>query len=678
MHEARSGRISQSRATLTISLLLLGCASSLCTPARATQKFGPLQLSGNIESQELVRHSNDASRTQFIQNRNTFRLRVDYDWLQNGKLIDRFEVPFIERSKLFLLYRGVYDGFYDIAPTDLQRGQTRYDDLVGGPISGNQIGQVDANGNLLPGNYSRFNSSDRSAVKWENSLREAYIDLKVKDEPLSFRIGRQQVIWGESDQFRIMDIWNPLDTSWHFQQESWDNIRVPLWLAKGLWDIGQVGPLSNTFLEVVYNAFDFQPGIKAEFSPRPWALPFADPLRAGQINFNAGEGTLGPLLPNGHPSSFNPNLNGGGVYLSPQIDLQGTSYRKGDFQRNPQDASEIGTRFHFVTPQGVEMSANYLYGRGRGVGAAAPFGVKIESINLPYSPADPNAPVIGQYQVDANNPASARPVIPIDVKAKVIHPYMHIFGLTGNYFEGDYTQAVFRFETAYAMGEPFQSTDPNTLPCISIQGQCGTYRTSPNGTVSAGTAQGFSPLGFEKRDVWTGMLGFDRPTWIKFLNPRATWFLSGQFFWNYTTGGHVDQLVGNSGAGEYPYYGPVGKWVSGPYAGQVERQQISGPYSGPGNGDQVRQWEHLITFAATSFYRGGTVVPFVANAWDPVNDNNETLWNVDYYYTNNLIFSLQQKFFYTYGSSAPSDDPWFAGGRFSRRDETGVKVTYQF
>ena len=46
------------------------------------------------------------------------------------------------------------------------------------------------------------------------------------------------------------------------------------------------------------------------------------------------------------------------------------------------------------------------------------------------------------------------------MNAKIVDPYMHIFGLTGNYFEGDYTQTVFRMETAYAMGEPFQSTDP--------------------------------------------------------------------------------------------------------------------------------------------------------------------------------------------------------------------------
>src|ERR1019366_5027530 len=122
-----------------------------------------------------------------------------------------------------------------------------------------------------------------------------------------------------------------------------------------------------------YNPGDFQPGIKANFLPNPWGLPFPNPLRAGQINFSAASGTLG------HPNPV-PDLNTG--YFSPRFDMQGTSFQRGDFKRNPQDASEVGTRFHFVTPQGLELSANYLYGRGRGVGAASPFAVKIESINL--------------------------------------------------------------------------------------------------------------------------------------------------------------------------------------------------------------------------------------------------------------------------------------------------------
>lgn len=252
-----------------------------------------------------------------------------------------------------------------------------------------------------------------------------------------------------------------------------------------------------------------------------------------------------------------------------------------------------------------------------------------------------------------------------------MHPYMHIFGLTGNYFESDYTAAVLRFETAYAMGEPFQTTDPSTLACVEIQGKC---PGAPRGVAG----HGYSPLGYTRRDIWAGMVGFDRPTWIRFLNPKATWFLTGQFFWNYTTGGHIDELRGNSGAGDYPYFGTVGRWVTGPFAGRIERQQIVGRFAAAGNGDNIRQWEHLITFGASSFYRGGALVPFVADAWDPVDDSNEILWNLDYYYTNNFIISLQQKFFTTYGSNQPSNDPWYAAGRFDRRDETGIKLTYQF
>ena len=109
-----------------------------------------------------------------------------------------------------------------------------------------------------------------------------------------------------------------------------------------------------------------------------------------------------------------------------------------------------------------------------------------------------------------------------------------------------------------------------------------------------------------------------------------------------------------------------GQWLTGPNAGLVERLQNGVPGTDP-SGDIIHRWEHLITFAGTSFYRGGTLVPFVAVALDPVNDNVEALWNMDYFYTNNFIITLQQKFFTQYGSGFPSDDPWGAGGRNHRR-----------
>jgi len=664
MHEALCGWTSRwhrtlTRASLTLASLALCLSALVGRPAHANQKFGPLELSGNIETQNLVRDTS-IDQLQFIQNRNTVRLRVDYDWLQKGRWIDRFDLPFIERSKLFILYRGVYDGFYDMAPTDLQHGQTRYDDLVGGPIAGNDPGQcvggsctTDATGkplrSLLPGSYSRYTQGTRSGIKFENTLREAYIDTKLADLPLSFRMGRQQVIWGESDQFRLMDIWNPLDLTWHLQQESWDNIRIPLWLGKGLWDIGEIpipvigGTLSNSFAELVYNPFDFQPNQKLAFLPRPWSAYIPDPLRAGQVQ---------QVLP--------------GQYVQPVFNLQGTSWRHGNFGRNPADASEVGLRFHAVTPQGIEFTTNYLYARARGVGAGTSQSISITHIGGGPKGNRPVPQLTDTFLIDGQSFHPAN--LPVD--AQINYPYNHIFGLTGNYFEGDYTSAVFRLETAYVLNEPVQTVDPSKTALNPLT----------NFVANA-------PQTADKRSLWAGMVGFDRPTWIRLLNPKATWFLTAQFFWNYYPG-NVSYLRGNSGVEETPYFTPgvgspghntqgFGQWVSGTNAGLVERLQNAAPGTDP-SGDIIHRWEHLITFAGTSFYRGGTLVPFVAAAWDPVNDNCEFLWNGDYFYTNNFIVTLQQKFFTQYGSGAPSDDPWGAGGRNHRRSETGVKLTYQF
>ena len=70
-----------------------------------------------------------------------------------------------------------------------------------------------------------------------------YVDISLRDLPLSFRLGKQQVVWGETDSFRMLDRANPLDLTWHQVYESWDDLRVPLWMIKGLWEFGYVGPL---------------------------------------------------------------------------------------------------------------------------------------------------------------------------------------------------------------------------------------------------------------------------------------------------------------------------------------------------------------------------------------------------------------------------------------------------
>ncbi len=666
------------RWSAVIAALLVGLTQA--PPARATMKYGPIELSGSVDSQTLIRVA-EIDNWQFIQNRNTALFRLDYEWLQNGKLIERYNVPFLKRSSFYLLYRGTYDSFWGIAPGGRQKGVTRYDDLVGGPIIGNTYGATTTNcppGGPnpcpVPGIYSSIQTEGRDALAFTNQLREVYIDLAFADVPVSLRLGRQQVIWGESDQFRLMDIINPIDTTWHLQQEEWDKLRVPLWLIKGIWDMGDIGPISNAFTEVVWNPGDYQPGNKVEFLPAPWAIQTANPVRSGQIQF---------------PSPQLVNL------LSPIFDLQGTSFRKGDFSRTPGDASDIGIRFHGVTTiplvnmEGFEFTANYLYARGRGIGAVAgaPFALKIERVVIPDRLTRANA--IKQNDADSDPALFANQfVYPANVKAQFIHPYTHIFGTTANWFEGNYTNTVFRLEMAYQLGAPFQSAFlKDRFPVVNQSGE---------------DQSQIIPLGFTKRDVWAGMIGFDRPTWIKFLNPRTTWFITGQFFWSYVNGSYSKLRGGILTAGEFPYIAPppsnqlnrnltngVGQWDNGPFAGQIERTQsaCSGTActvnntnfsNNNGNADKVLQWEMLTTLAATSFYLGGTVVPFVAIAIDPMNRNFLAQLKLDYFLTNNLIMQGRQNFYNDLGSGRPSLDPWGAGGLNARRDELGLKVTYQF
>src|SRR5207249_7985777 len=71
--------------------LPISLAAVAASPPRAaaTQRFGPVQLSGNLQSQNLVRHP-DASTYEYIQNRNTAHVRLDYDWLQAGRFYGKY------------------------------------------------------------------------------------------------------------------------------------------------------------------------------------------------------------------------------------------------------------------------------------------------------------------------------------------------------------------------------------------------------------------------------------------------------------------------------------------------------------------------------------------------------------------------------------------------------------
>jgi len=577
------------RRTITAVVLVLLSTSI----ASATMKYGPLELSGNLQTQNIIRHP-DIDEYHFVQQRNTFRARVDWNWLEKGKWIDRIDLPFIESSKFFLLYRGVYDSIYDYEPTLRER------DFRGRKPK--RAAERDLND---------LSKGARDALKFENQLREAYVDLKLADLPVSFRLGKQQIIWGEADDFRMLDRANPLDTSWHYIMEipppsfGWDDLRIPLWMLKGLWDIGNIGPVSNTFFEAYWNPGDWRP-VKVGYLPRPWGLRIPNPL------YNREDGAF-----------FAPFTG---------IDrlMKGTAlFKQGDYDRNPVDNSQFGARLSGVFPNGLQLGLHYFYQRWSGDDGS------------PFSPVRGITPdEDGQVRTQA---LVSRGTLPVEY----ITPYIHTIGLSANYFEGDYTQAIFRMETVYDFGIYMLDRDKETT---------------------------FAPLlpGTTRKDMWKGMIAFDRPTWIRTLNKKTTFFITGQWF--------LHHIMHNEDTLTTALDLPTAGARSRAFCGSDKFTPCNDP-NGNGNfRDDVRSWESLITMAIFTFYKGGSVVPLLGFIYDPVNSHSfYPFWNLDWVITPNVIMNLSQRYFIPGQSDVQKGvfDPWLLGTQRGR-SETALRLTYQF
>jgi hypothetical protein len=533
-------------------LTLLGVQVAQALPA-----YGPLEVAGSVQSQTLLRHP-DVDKYEFVQNRNTLRVRADYRLIESGRMVGNIDVPWISSAHLYGLYRGVYDSVYDFAPGGNLHG-----------IRDQKVGSIDD----VP-------IGTRQALRFENILREAYMDLSLRDLPLSFRLGRQQVVWGETDSFRMLDRANPLDLRWHQTYESWDDLRVPLWMIKALWSIGQIGPLSDAFVETYWDLGDWNPA-KQGFMPQyPWGIPSTDPR---------------PPLFKALSTFLRKPVNT--LYRNTNL------FRQGDYEQNPIDNAQVGVRFSAVTPQGVQFTLNYFYQRWAG------------DDGTNYAPV----------RAITDQTAAEEAFLNAQAPVEFIAPYVHTAGISVNYSDEDYTQAVYRVETIYDFGVPFSNS---------------------NKEVGLGLLQGQGLYGITKRDMWKGMLGFDRPTWIHALNRTSTFFISGQFFWHYLVD-KKPELVGN-----------------------VD------PFTP--SADKLRHWECVGTLLLNTLYAGGSIVPTLVYALDPVNSYNMYVgWSVDYFVTNELIVRLGQNYFLAAGSK-PAFESWSIGGFNRGRSESLLRVTYQF
>jgi len=184
----------------------------------ATISSDRYEIQARLSVQNSFQH-NGASSIDWVQERNELRFDMKYDLVPAGQPF----LGFISKAKASMLYRGRYDSVFDVRDSYVKRNYNR-DDF-----------------RFPEGEYPR----------------ELFLDLEFTGalRPLGIRLGRQQVVWGEADLFRSIDVVNPLRLDQNeLLGEDFADYREPLWIAKFLYDIGRVGPfVENGGLEFFYS-----------------------------------------------------------------------------------------------------------------------------------------------------------------------------------------------------------------------------------------------------------------------------------------------------------------------------------------------------------------------------------------------------------------------------------------
>ena len=93
-------------------------------------------------------------------------------------------------------------------------------------------------------------------------IRELYLDAAISlknGHELGFRIGRQQVVWGRTDLFRVLDVINPVDFSRNNIYDELEDIRIPMGIVNAEYRLGAAGAFDDLNFQVVWKFEDFRP-----------------------------------------------------------------------------------------------------------------------------------------------------------------------------------------------------------------------------------------------------------------------------------------------------------------------------------------------------------------------------------------------------------------------------------
>ena len=340
---------------------------------------------------------------------------------------------------------------------------------------------VDSRGCTDFGGYGDKKRSELEAPEFNSKLdfiREFYVrkTFDLDDGKQMFvKVGKQQVVWGRTDLFRVLDVINPVDYSRNNIYDELQDIRIPMWILQAEYRMGASDTFQDRNVSVVWNFDQFRPNNLGQCGTPNSILDAGCILRAFKSLWDNG-GTVGNFANVVPPTPGLPSGPGNGAFLSTDFGPHTVGIRNVELPEWSFKNTQLGLKWEGVTPGGVSFSLNAMTGRSQlpslhafNVGAINPFiGTIVNSSNL--------------------------------IAFDLVYPRISLIGGSAD-FQIPEAKIAVRLEGALTTGEEFGDSTEASL--------------------------------YSKHRVWRSVIGLDRPTIIDWINPAEATLISGQLFYQH-------------------------------------------------------------------------------------------------------------------------------------------------
>ena len=182
-------------------------------------------------------------------------------------------------------------------------------------------------------------------------IRELYVKktFNLADgKDLFLKVGKQQVVWGRTDLFRVLDVINPVDYSRNNIYDELSDIRIPMWIAQAEYRMGASESMQDRNFQLVWNFDQFRANNLGQCGS-PNAILDAGCFFRGMANLWDNGGTVANFA-NVAPGTLLATNFGPGQIGIKDVNLPAWSLSN----------TQLGAKYEGVTSNGLSFSLNAL------------------------------------------------------------------------------------------------------------------------------------------------------------------------------------------------------------------------------------------------------------------------------------------------------------------------------